>query len=59
MEGIETLDFSNLTCKYCKQFIGLGDFNLCCKLKYDLCYEDTPACDLFTLNPKFAEMIEK
>lgn len=35
------------TCKECSHFIGLGDWGLCCDLKYDLCYEDTPGCDRF------------
>ena len=35
------------TCKDCIYFLGCGDWNLCCKIKYDLCYEDTPACDDF------------
>lgn len=35
------------TCKECNNFIGLGDFALCCKAKYGLCYEDTPVCKQF------------
>lgn len=35
------------TCKDCRFFEGLGDFGLCCDLRYDLCYEDTPACEEF------------
>lgn len=35
------------TCGQCNHFIGGGDWNLCCDLKYDLCYEDTEACDAF------------
>ncbi len=31
-------------CESCKHFIGAGDWNLCCDLKYDLCYKYTPAC---------------
>lgn len=34
-------------CIECKHFIGAGDFNLCCDLKYNLCYEDTESCELF------------
>lgn len=42
----------NLTCKTCANFIGCGDWNLCCKNPPKeeiswcghLCYEDTPAC---------------
>jgi hypothetical protein len=43
------------TCKYCDNFIGLGDWNLCCKNPPEdkvgccgfLCYEDTPICENF------------
>lgn len=35
------------TCGSCKHYIGGGDWNLCCSKKYDLCYETTPACDLY------------
>lgn len=40
-------------CKDCANFIGGGDWNLCCKEHHDgylfgfLCYEDTDACDKF------------
>lgn len=27
------------TCVTCENFIGGGDWGLCCKIKYDLCYE--------------------
>lgn len=37
------------TCATCKHFIGAGDWNLCCDLKYDLCYEHTLACDKYEL----------
>lgn len=36
-----------MTCKDCKHFMGLGDFALCCDIKYGLCYEDTEACEDF------------
>ena len=44
------------TCVQCKNFIGAGDWNLCCKNPPEsakdnwcgfLCYEDTPACENF------------
>lgn len=35
------------TCATCKHFIGAGDWNLCCDLKYDLCYKHTPACEKY------------
>jgi hypothetical protein len=34
-------------CGDCKHFLGCGDWNLCCDLKYDLCYQDTEVCDKF------------
>lgn len=44
----EFLNKNNFTCKDCKYFLGMGDWNLCCSKKYDLCYEDTPSCEEFT-----------
>lgn len=35
------------TCENCKHYLGGGDFNMCCNLKYNLCYENTPACNNF------------
>ena len=43
-------------CKYCDNFLGGGDWNLCCKNPPEdqvgfcgfLCYEDTPACENYT-----------
>ena len=35
------------TCEKCEFFLGMGDFSLCCCLKHDLCYSDTPACSRF------------
>lgn len=35
------------TCGSCKHYIGSGDWNLCCDKMYDLCYERTPACDMY------------
>lgn len=46
------------TCAQCKNFIGAGDWNLCCSNPPEsakdnwcgfLCYEDTPACENFEL----------
>lgn len=34
-------------CAECQRFIGGGDWGLCCRIKYDLCYETTPACAEF------------
>ena len=33
-------------CATCLHFIG-GDWNLCCDLKYDLCYSYTPRCSQY------------
>lgn len=35
------------TCATCSHFIGGGDWNLCCDLKYDLCYSCTPKCSQY------------
>ena len=45
----------NKTCKDCDNFIGAGDWDLCCKNPPEsqrgwcghLCYEDTKACENF------------
>ncbi len=45
----------NKTCKDCDNFLGGGDWNLCCKNPPEdkvgwcgfLCYEDTEACENF------------
>jgi hypothetical protein len=45
---------SSHTCGECEFFMGLGDWNLCCSKPHNesvfgfLCYEDTPACALFS-----------
>ena len=33
------------TCGSCDKFLGGGDWSLCCKIKHDLTYEDSPACE--------------
>lgn len=48
------------TCKDCSNFIGAGDWNLCCKNPPKdkigwcgfLCYEDTEACENFNVIPE-------
>ena len=43
------------TCGYCDNFLGMGDWNLCCNDPPEeeiswaghLCYADTPACRKF------------
>lgn len=37
----------NNTCGTCLYFMGFGDWNLCCKLKCGLYYEDSPACEKY------------
>lgn len=39
-----------MICKYCKHFIGYSEEELCCRVKHELCYEDTEACDDFLWN---------
>ena len=48
------------TCRDCKNFIGCGDWNLCCRIKPDLVYEDSEVCDKFAphngrTNPKLKQ----
>lgn len=49
MSTSETSNSIKFCCKNCKQFLGFGDWSLCCKLKPDLVYEETEGCELFTL----------
>lgn len=35
------------TCESCDKFLGCGDWGLCCSIKYDLVYADTPACESY------------
>lgn len=42
----------HITCESCKHYIGGGDWNLCCDLKYDLCYKDTYACNRYEKDEK-------
>ena len=47
MDGEKTMTNNTVptdTCVTCENFIGGGDWGLCCKIKYDLCYECTPKC---------------
>jgi hypothetical protein len=48
------------TCKDCSNFVGAGDWNLCCKNPPErakeswcgfLCYEDTEVCENFNISP--------
>ena len=42
------------TCSECEFFLGMGDWDLCCAKQHEgypfgfLCYEDTPACEMFS-----------
>lgn len=47
MEKLMENTEDQVTCKTCKHFIGAGDWNLCCDLRYDLCYKNTPACNQY------------
>lgn len=47
IESGVTVDPNSKHCYQCEHFIGGGDFALCCKLKYDLCYKNTNACEHF------------
>lgn len=48
---------SSKTCGTCNHFMGGGDWNLCCDQMYDLCYENTKACEKYELNNKMSEAI--
>ena len=41
------MEITKFLCCMCDNYIGMGDFGLCCKLHYHLCYENTEACDDF------------
>ena len=45
---------TNRLCGSCKNFIGLGDWNLCCTKNYGLCYATSyfPDCDDYEYNPE-------
>ena len=38
-------------CAFCEHYIGGGDWNLCCRQWYELCYADTEACEKFKEDP--------
>lgn len=42
-----TLNPYSKHCYQCKHFLGGGDWNLCCNLKYELCYKPDNACSDF------------
>ena len=42
-----TLNPYSKHCYQCQHYLGGGDWNLCCKIKYDLCYRNTNACKDF------------
>lgn len=48
-----------LTCGTCANFIGGGDWNLCCTKKYDLCYRRTKACGMYEFSQKTVDMLEQ
>ena len=45
---------TNRLCGSCKNFIGFGDWNLCCTKNYGLCYATSyfPDCDDYEYNPE-------
>ena len=45
--GSDALSEVGKTCDQCSFYYGAGDWSLCCALKHDLCYDDTPACSRF------------
>jgi hypothetical protein len=55
------------TCKDCSNFLGGGDWNLCCKNPPEdlvgwcgfLCYEDTEACKNFNEKDKLENFVER
>ena len=48
------------TCGSCRHYIGGGDWNLCCDMKYELCYKTTLACEDYGYSAeKIAELEER
>lgn len=45
-----------MICKHCHHFIGYGDWDLCCRLKHELCYDDTEACEKFTPRVEYEQL---
>lgn len=41
----EMEQYNTDTCSTCKNFIGGGDWDLCCSIKHELCYKNTPKCE--------------
>ena len=41
------IDEANKVCGLCKHFLGMGDYNLCCDIQYDLTYTFSKPCDMF------------
>lgn len=46
-------------CGECKHYIGGGDWNLCCQLKYGLCYRDTEACEKYEYSEETIRRLEE
>ncbi len=44
-------------CGSCKHFIGGGDWNLCCDIKYDLCSAGTRACDDYEFSQETVDKV--
>ena len=46
-------------CGTCRHFIGGGDYNLCCDLRFELCYRDTFACGMYEYSPDTEKRLEE
>ncbi len=46
-------------CGTCGHYIGGGDWNLCCDMKYDLCYQSTPACENYEFSRETSKRLEE
>lgn len=47
------------TCGSCKHYIGGGDWNLCCDLKYDLCYRFSEACENYVYSEEKVQQLKE
>ncbi len=47
------------TCGSCKHYIGGGDWNLCCDLKYDLCYRFDEACEYYVYSKEKVQQLKE
>lgn len=47
------------TCGSCKHYIGGGDWNLCCDLKYDLCYRFDEVCENYVYSEEKVQLLKE